>query len=207
MIILYLRVFNDLIAPELTLTVDSVNEAYWAFSYFETHCLRSNHHLHLKCISFTLCLTYHSLQYLPLVEPKTPSQIAYSWVQDSIGKQIGSSRNKFPLEIPTEDPTISCIARPCNDIVIPALLDADHRREELWMMGEIGVHNDHKCTGSISQTMDIGCPETEFTSAGFQHDVFWCVEFLELFCDCEGTIRRTIVDNDDFPIKLTARVM
>lgn len=50
--------------------------------------------------------------------------------------------------------------------------------------------------------MDVGSTETELTLARLEIDVFRAIEFLELLADFKGTIRGTIVNNDNFPIQI-----
>lgn len=50
--------------------------------------------------------------------------------------------------------------------------------------------------------MDIGSSETELSCTRLQDDVFGAPEVLELLCDLECAVRGSVVDNDDFPVKI-----
>ena len=48
--------------------------------------------------------------------------------------------------------------------------------------------------------MYVGGTETQLSSAGLKNDPRGGIELLELFGDCQGPVRRTIIDNDEFPV-------
>jgi hypothetical protein len=53
--------------------------------------------------------------------------------------------------------------------------------------------------------VDVGSTETELSLARLEIDVFRTVEFLELLGNFKGTIRGTIVNNNNFPIQIAGR--
>lgn len=72
------------------------------------------------------------------------------------------------------------------------------------MVTEIGVHDNHEVARCELEAVDVGCPETEFACSGLEDDVAGAPYFLELFCDFLGAIRGSVVDDNDFPIKLSS---
>ena len=71
------------------------------------------------------------------------------------------------------------------------------------MMGEIRVHNYHEISRAEFQTVNVCCAESEFAGACLEQDV-WAVGFGQLVCDDLGAIRRTVVDDYEFPVEVSA---
>jgi hypothetical protein len=69
-------------------------------------------------------------------------------------------------------------------------------------VAEIGVHDDNKVAGGIFQAMDVSCTQAELSLAGLEDDVFGAIEFLELLRDLEGTVRGSVVNDNNLPIQL-----
>jgi hypothetical protein len=55
--------------------------------------------------------------------------------------------------------------------------------------------------------MDVGRAETKFASAGAELDALGGVDFLELLCDVLGSVGGAVVDDDEFPVKVTVEYM
>jgi hypothetical protein len=72
-------------------------------------------------------------------------------------------------------------------------------------VGEVGVHDDDEVAGDELETVDVGCSKAELASAGLEDNVGG-VDLDELLGNFLGSIGGAVVDNDEFPIEVAARV-
>jgi hypothetical protein len=79
----------------------------------------------------------------------------------------------------------------------------DHLGDEFWVVGEIGVHDDHIVSSDKLQAMYVCCSETKFACAGFEENV-GVVCLCELVGYLLCSIWRAIVDDDEFPVEFSA---
>jgi hypothetical protein len=69
-------------------------------------------------------------------------------------------------------------------------------------VAEIGVHDDNKVAGSVFQAVDVSSSQTKLSLAGLEDNMFGAIKLLELLRDLEGTVRGSVVNDNDLPIKL-----
>lgn len=132
----------------------------------QPHTLRPRHQLHLECKPFTLRGLNNPHNRFLLIQPKAPRQITHPRRQQEIRKDICSLRCQFPLRIPpvyTADHLrvqplwrIAPISRTCDDIRVRRGLDLNHVWDELWVVGEVGVHDDHVVPCYVLEAVDVG---------------------------------------------------
>lgn len=72
-------------------------------------------------------------------------------------------------------------------------------------MAEVRVHDDDEVARRVLEAVDVGSAETEFAGAWSQLDAGGRVGFYELFGDFLGAVWGAVVDDDDFPVDVTAR--
>lgn len=72
------------------------------------------------------------------------------------------------------------------------------------MVTEIGVHDDNEIARYKLKTVDVGRSKTEFAGSWLENDVVGTPYFLKLFGDFLGPVRRSIVDDDDFPVEVSS---
>jgi hypothetical protein len=70
---------------------------------------------------------------------------------------------------------------------------------------EIRVHDDDIVSGRELQAVDVGGSEAEFTGARADLDALGCVDFLELRGDFLGAVWGSVVDDDEFPVKVPGK--
>lgn len=73
------------------------------------------------------------------------------------------------------------------------------------MVGEVGVHDDDKVAGDELQAVDVGRSEAKLAGSGLEDDVGG-VGLDELEGDFLGSIGGAVVDDDEFPFEIAARV-
>lgn len=200
-----LGILNNLITTKLALSIKTINERDGDLSDGASHSLRTHHKLHLETVSLALSASNSLLERSTLVQSEAAREVAHARAEDSIGEQVGATADELALEIPTKDTTISSVASTRDDIVVALGLESDHLRDELGVVGEVGVHDDNEVAGDELETVDIGCSETEFASAGLEENVGG-VDLDELLGNFLGSIGGAVVDDDEFPIEVAVRV-
>jgi hypothetical protein len=70
---------------------------------------------------------------------------------------------------------------------------------------EVGVHDDDKVAGDELETVDVGCSEAEFASAGLEENVGG-VDLDKLLGNFLGSVGGAVVDDDEFPIEVAISV-
>jgi hypothetical protein len=200
-----LGILNDLIASQLALTIQTVDERDRNLSNSAAQSLCADHKLHLETVSFAFGGSNRLLKRSTLVQSETTSQVAHARAQNGIGEQVGAAAHELALEIPAENTTVASIAGAGDDIVVALLLESDHLRDELGVMREVGVHDDDEVAGDELETVDVGRAETKLAGSGLQEDV-WGVDLDELLGNFLGSIGGSIVDNDEFPVEVTTPI-
>lgn len=180
---------------DLALPVHAIHKADWHLRDSISLRLRPYHHLHLKAVAFALRAVNHIIQHRLLIQPERARKIRHSRLQDGICEQIRTSRHKFALQVPAIHSSITRISRPSHDIVVRLLLPLDHLRDELGMVREVGIHDDHEVARRILQTVDVCCSEAEFAGARIEFYAVCAVGFDQLFCDCLGAVGGAVVDD------------
>lgn len=72
------------------------------------------------------------------------------------------------------------------------------------MVAEVGIHDDDVVALGELQAVDVGGAKTELAGTSLEDDM-WGVRLHELLSDILGAVRRAVVDNDEFPIKVAER--
>lgn len=200
-----LEIFDDLRATQLAVAVETVDEGDGAFIDLVSQCLGTNHHFHLETVSLTLCACNDLLQNGLLVQTEATGQITNSGHQHNIGDQVGGTRSELSEKIPTVDTSLNIatvrITCTSNNVGVVLFLDANHFGDELGVVAEVGVHDNHKVTGCEFQTMNVSRSEAEFALARLQDNVLRAIELLELLANLEGAVRGAIVHDDNLPIQ------
>ena len=70
------------------------------------------------------------------------------------------------------------------------------------MVGEIGIHDNHKVASRELQAVDICRSESELSSARLQQDLVGAISLDELLSDVLSAVGRSVVDDDEFPIEI-----
>lgn len=71
-------------------------------------------------------------------------------------------------------------------------------------MREIGVHDDNIVAGDELETVNVCRSKTKLSCARFEEDM-GRVGFCELVCDHLGSVRGSVVNDDELPVELAAR--
>ena len=182
-----LGVLDNLVASKLGLAVQSVHEADRDLCHGATHRLCSHHHLHLEGVALALRLPDDLLQHLLFVQPEATGQIAHARPQHGIREQIRPPADELALEVPAVNAAIAGVARAGHNVVVTLLLHADHVRDELGVVTEVGVHDDDEVARRELQAVDVGGAETQLAGAGADLDVRG-VDFGELSGDFLGAV-------------------
>lgn len=201
-----LEVLDDFVSTELALAVESVDESDRALSHLVAHRLRANHHLHLEAVALALGVENNLLQHRLLVQTEAPSQIADAGHEHHVRNQIGSARGELAEQIPAVDATLNVsaasVASSGNNVGVGLLLDPDHFGNELGVVAEVGIHDDHVVASAVVETVDVGSAQTKLALTRLQVDVLGAVKSLKLLGDLEGAVRGAIVDNHNFPVQV-----
>lgn len=199
-----LCIFNNLVTPQLALSVHPVHEAYRHFRDLEPHRLRAHHHLHLEGVPLALRARHDLLQHLLLVQPEAPREVAHTGPQHRVGEQVRPARDDLALEVPAEDAAVAGVARARDDVVVPLGLQLDHARDEFRVVREVGVHDDDEVARRELQAVHVRRPQPQLARPRLQLDPRR-VRLLQLLRDLLRAVRRTVVDDDDFPIEVAAK--
>lgn len=142
-----LEVFDNFRAAQLAVAVDTIHKCDRTFLDLIAHSLGPDHHFHLEAVTLRLSAGDDLFKHLLLVQTKTTSQVANTRHEHDIGNQVGGTRGKLAEEIPTVNPTLDVstigVAGTSHDICVGLLLNANHLRDKLGVMAEVGIHNDH----------------------------------------------------------------
>lgn len=196
-----LGILDNLVATELALAVDTVDERDGHLSNSAAHALGADHHLHLERVALALGAGDDLFQHALLVETERARQVADARAQDSVGKQVGAAADKLALEVPAVDTAVASVARARDNVVVGRLLDSNHLRDELGVVAKVGVHDDDKVARGELETVHVRSAQAKLAGAGLQLHV-WAVGLDELVGDFLGAVGRAIVDNDEFPVEL-----
>lgn len=196
-----LGVLDNLVAAELALAVNTVDERDGDLGDSAAHALGADHHLHLEGVALALGARDDLLQDALLVETERARQVADARAQDSVGKQVGATADKLALEVPAVDAAVASVAGAGDNVVVGLLLDSNHLGDELGVVAKVGVHDDDKVARGELQAVDVGRAETKLASARLEEDVR-AVGLDELVGYFLGAVGRAIVDNDEFPVEL-----
>lgn len=183
------------------LAVDTVDERDGDLGNCAAHGLCPDHQLHLESVALALRAGNDLLQHCLLVQPEAASQVADPRPQDGIGEQVRPAGHELALEVPAEDASVAGVAGARHDIVVLCLLQGHHLRDELGVVGEVGVHDDDEGTGDKLETVNVGGSEAKLAGAGLEEDV-GSVGLDELVGDLLGAVGGAIVDDHEFPIKV-----
>jgi hypothetical protein len=78
------------------------------------------------------------------------------------------------------------------------------KRKQWWggkyVVGEIGVHNDHKVASRKLKAVDVRRSKAQLAFARLQHDAVGPIDFDELLCNLLRAVGGFVIDNDEFPI-------
>ena len=78
--------------------------------------------------------------------------------------------------VPAIDSTIASIACAGDHVKVAFLLLQDELGDELWVVAQVGVHDDDEVAGGVLDPVHIGCTETQFLGSRTQNWETWCVK-------------------------------
>ncbi|KAI9148067.1 3-oxoacyl-(acyl carrier protein) reductase [Paramyrothecium foliicola] len=199
-----LGVADNLVAAQLGLAVQAVDEGDGHLGDGEAHGLGTDHQLHLEAVALALGAGNGLLQDALLVEAEAARQVADAGAEDGVGEQVGAAADELALEVPAEDAAVAGVAGARDDVVVGRLLQGDHLGDELGVVAEVGVHDDDEVARDELQAVDVGGAEAQLAGARLEDDVRG-VGLDELLGDLLGAVGGAVVDDDDFPVKVAAR--
>ena len=144
---------------------------------------RPDEDFHLEDVSLGSGLLHECVQQRSAVQTEGASNVCRLWIQKYGSEHIRTSRYEFPFEVPSIHPGASRRSRvscALDNVEIALALHLDHLRHVLWMVGEIGVHDEDKFTSARFETVDVGSAETEFASTGAEDDAVCAPNALQL---------------------------
>ena len=86
-----LNELDNLIGTHFRLAVHSVHKTDGHFSYLIAQTVSSDHHFHLKYVSFADTTLHQLFQHLSLVEPKAAGQVRDSGSKHHLSQIVGAS--------------------------------------------------------------------------------------------------------------------
>lgn len=197
-----LGVLDNLVAAELGLAVQTVDEADGHLGDGAAHGLGAHHHFHLEGVALALGAGDDLFEDALLVQSERAREVADAGAQDGVGKQVGAARDKLALEVPAKDAAVAGVAGAGDNVVVGRLLQGDHLGDELGVVGEVGVHDDDKVAGDELEAVDVGRAETKLAGAGLEDDVRG-IGLDELVGDLLCAVGGAVVDDDELPVELS----
>merc|ERR1719180_110243 len=191
----------DLIPPKLAFTIHTVNKADWHLANGETKLSRPDHHFHLEDVAFGHCCSYQPLQNLFSVQSEAACEVRDAGSQEKLCHKIGSSRYYLPFQVPSIDSTIASIASASDNIKVAFLLLQDELRDELWVVAQVGVHDDDVVARGVLDPMHIGCAQSKFLCSWSQYYPLNSVDLFKLLSRLQGPVWAAIVDHNDLKVK------
>ena len=71
--------------------------------------------------------------------------------------------------LPSIDSTVASIASASDHIKVALLLLQDELRDELWVVAQVGVHDDYEVASGVLDPVHIGRPQPQFLCSRSQH--------------------------------------
>lgn len=196
-----LGVLDDLVAAQLRLAVQTVDEADGDLGDGAAHGLGADHHLHLEGVPFALGALDDLLQDGLLVEAEAAGEVADAGAQDGVGEEVGAAADELALEVPAVDTAVAGVARAGDDVVVALGLARDHARDELGVVAEVGVHDDDEVARHELQPVHVRRAQPQLARARLEHHVR-AVGLDQLLRDHLRPVRRAVVDDYEFPVEV-----
>jgi hypothetical protein len=141
-----LEVAEDLTVSQLGLSKDTVDEGDRHLFDLVAHVLSAHYDLHLEDIAAALHGLQGLLQDFLLVEAEGAGEVRCRWGQEGGGQEVGDTGGQLTIEIPAIDTAILGIASARHDISTCLLLLLNEFGNDLRVMSEVGVHQNHEIT-------------------------------------------------------------
>ncbi len=107
----------------------------------------------------------------------------------------------------TRNSAVPRIPRACDDVeavrsTSGARLHAYHARDELWVVREVGVHDDDEVARRELQPVHVRRAEAELASARAQLHACRAVHALQLLSNGLRAVGRRVVNDDNLPVEV-----
>ena len=110
----------------------------------------------MEGITLGLDFRHYFLNDFFFVESETASEVSGVAAQHGLSQVISHSGSEFPPEVPAMDPSPVDIASASDDVRVSGQLTLDELRDELRVMAEVSIHDDHKVTSAQFESIYIG---------------------------------------------------